>query len=461
MMRLPPFIPRWILPLVACFAILHADELKLADGSSRAGGLVSLTPQQLIWQAASPEKPMAFTLPQVLEMSLSAEQINPLGKHLATLTLTNGDIVRGQLAAVSSAVVELDTRIAGRMKFNRLMIADIQIAECPDLIYRGPDGLDGWKQSGDTPAWSYQNSVFTSRDAGSIARDLHLPDEFSITFDAAWTGSLSLKLAFFSDSLASDQPNSGYELSFVQHSIYLRSGRTQQIIGNTPDAASLQENDKAHIEVHASRKTGKIGILLDGRLIEVWTDPDVAQCGSGRGIHFISQNSSPVRISRIGVSAWDGEVEQVAKKPAAEPQAGMQEMADESEDAPQQPAPPPTGRIELRNGDSIAGEVDSILDGVLTVKTAFREVKLPVEALRSVVLAPVQLERCKRQSGDVRASFADGSSLVFRLDSVGGGAFGGSSQNFGTARFTLGACQRLEFNLYDPALEERRSSNGG
>ena len=457
-MRPPPFIPRWILPLVVCLAISHADELKLAYGSSHAGSLVSLNPQQLIWQAALPEKTTAFTLPQVLEMSLSAEQIDPLGKHLATLTLTNGDIVRGQLASVSSAVVELDTRIAGRMKFNRLMIADIQIAECPDLIYRGPDGLDGWKQSGDTPAWIYQNSVFTSRDAGSIAQDLHLPDEFSITFDAAWTGSLSLNLAFFSDNLSSDHPNSGYELTFLQHSIYLRSGRTQQIIGNTPAAASLQENDRAHIEVHASRKTGKIVVLLDGHLIEVWTDPDVAQCGSGRGIHFITQNSSRVQISRIGVSGWDGEVEQVAKKPVAEPLAGVQEMDEESEDAPQQPVPPPTGRIELRNGDSIAGEVDSILDGVLTVKTAFREVKLPV---RSVVLAPVQLERCKRQSGDVRVSFADGSSLVFRLDAVGGGAFGGSSQNFGTASFKLGACQRLEFNLYDPALEEHRASNGG
>ena len=72
--------------------------------------------------------------------------------------------------------------------------------------------------------------------------------------------------------------------------------------------------------------------------------------------------------------------------------------------------------MELRNGDNIAGEVVSIVDGMITVKTSFREAKLPVETLRDVALKPVERERCKRLNGDVRAWLPDGSSIVFRLN---------------------------------------------
>jgi hypothetical protein len=90
------------------------------------------------------------------------------------------------------------------------------------------------------------------------------------------------------------------------------------------------------------------------------------------------------------------------------------------------------------------------------VKTPFREVRLPVENLRSLALKPADLERCKRENGDVRAWFPDGSSVVFRLERVSPGTLTGYSQNFGTADFKLKAFNRIEFNIYDPELEDIR-----
>ena len=69
--------------------------------------------------------------------------------------------------------------------------------ERPDFIYRGPTGLDGWKQSGDKPAWTYQNSGFRSNAAGSIARNVNLPDECTVAFDAAWRRLLRPQAGFF------------------------------------------------------------------------------------------------------------------------------------------------------------------------------------------------------------------------------------------------------------------------
>lgn len=453
-------------------AAAAADEVKstvrFSNNDRLTGSLESLTPERLVWNSPVLEKPTPFFLKGVLDLTLDANQPEITAKHEAAITLVNGDLIRGQLASVSDKFVELDTWYAGRLKFNRVNIADIRISERSQFFYRGPTGLDGWKLAGDKPAWIYQNSAFRSTAAGSIARNVDLPDECSIAFDAAWHGQLSFRLVLFSDNLASERPAAGYDVTFQPRSVYLRNCKTQQIIGHTQSAVALQENEKARIEIRASLKSGKICLFIDGHIIDVWTDPDVTRVGLGHGLHFISQNTSPVQISHIEVSAWDGEVDKLPEPqfPGGMPPFGMRggirfngiPDQDEAEPAPP-PEKPRPGRMELRNGDSLAGEVVSITDGMITVKTPFREVKLPVETLRSLALKPVDLERCKRENGDVRAWFPDGSSIVFRLEAVGEGTMTGYSQNFGTAVFKISAFSRIEFNIYDPELEDIRVAN--
>ena len=114
--------------------------------------------------------------------------------------------------------------------------------------------------------------------------------------------------------------------------------------------------------------------------------------------------------------------------------------------------------MELANGDSLEGEVTSIKEGVIAIKTPLGEVKLPVDRIRTVALKKIDLERCILRNGDIRAWFPDGSSIVFRLDAVGEDSLTGSSQNFGTATFKLAAFSRLEFNIHDPELEDIRAA---
>lgn len=454
--------------LVAALQIATASDvvessIRFSNNDQLSGSLDTLTTERIVWKSRILVKPVPFLLKNVVDLTLPATLVASEAKHEASITLTNGDLIRGQLASVTDDSVELDTWFAGRIRFNRLMIRDVRISERPDFIYRGPTGLDGWKQSGDKPAWIYQNSSFRSTTVGSIARDVNLPDECSIAFDASWRGSFSLKLVFFSDDLASDHPTSGYEMTIQSRSVYLRSCKTQKFLGHTPNAMMLQENEKARIEVRASRKTGKVCLFVDEQIIDVWTDPDFGSNEFGHGIHFISQNESPVQVSRIEVGAWDGEVDQV---PDAQVRGGIRRFGNQMEQMDDEPEPttpekkPNTGRMELRNGDSITGEVISIVDGTITVKTPFREVKLPIESLRSVALKPVDLERCKRENGDVRAWFPDGSSMVFRLEGVNGKILVGYSQNFGTVNFRTSAFNRIEFNIYDPELQETRLANG-
>ena len=448
------------------YAALADDEkstVRFSNSDRLCGSLELLTTDRLVWNSAALEKPTPFFLKNVIDLTQAVEISETKSGHEAAVTLTNGDLLRGQLISVADDVIELNTWVAGRMKLNRLMISDIRINERPECIYRGPTGLDGWTQSGEKPAWTYQNSEFRSASVGSIAKDVKLPDECSIAFDAKWRGSFGLELDFFSNDLATDRPTSGYAMSFRQRFVSLRRCKNQQNLGNAPNALSLQENEKARIEVRASLKSGKICVLVDDHLVEAWTDPNVVRNELGRGIHFVSLNSSPVQISHIEVTAWDGEVGQITDPDVAAGLIPPGMLGEQDSDEIQHPAPVEKlkpGRMELRNGDNLAGEVVSIVDGNIMIKTPFRDVKLPIQVLRSISLKAANLERCKRENGDVRGWLADGSSVVFRLDGVKDGTLTGYSQNFGTTKFKLSAFSRIEFNIYDPKLEEVRVANG-
>lgn len=449
-----------ILPLgfaLAAAALADAPKsiARFANNDVLTGSPESITPELLVWKSPLLGQPASFFLRNVLDISLPASRPEPPSDHEATLTLTNGDTVRGQLASVTGGTVSLDTWFAGRMDFNRLMVAGVKIEERAGFVFQGPTGLDGWQQSGASPAWSYSRSAFRSSAAGSIARADVLPEECAVSFDAAWRGdSIRLRVIVFSDEPSTENPSSGYELSFQRGSIHLRNCKTQSFLGSVQSQA-LMENDKVRIEIRASAKSNRVALSINDRIVEVWNDPDAGKGRFGRGLHFISGSTLPLRISNIGVARWNGVLDRMPEPQPGLNFGGIPGLRAESKPMASE-KPDTEGRMELANGDSLTGEVVSIQDGVISMKTPLGDIKLPVSRLRTVALKPVETERCKRREGDIRAWLPDGSSMVFHLDSSGDGTLTGSSQNFGSATFRLSAFNRIEFNIYSPRFEDAR-----
>jgi len=450
-------LSRLLVPIVFSLCrVLGEDSLdskiQLSNHDELSGSVESIDGEWLVWRSPMLEKPAAFLMKNVIEFRQAVELPQFDDRANTLVRLTNGDLIRGQLASVSADCIALDTGFAGRMNFKRIMVESVTINESTNFLFKGPSGLDGWRQSCESPAWTYKHSMFSSKAPGGIARDVSLPDECSIAFDAAWNGGLRLKLILFSTDTGSDQPASGYEVTFQQRSVYLRRCNEQKFLGHTPNVTLLEDGEKAHIEIRASLKSGKFCLLVDGKALDVWTDPNVVAESGGGVIHFISTGASPVQISGIRVSKWDGELDSVA---------GAQVMLDQDlsprDDESLKVGTTVNdagGRMELRNGDKILGEVVSIEKGMVKIRTAFSEVAIPLERLCAVALNPVSLERCKRLSGDVRGYLADGSSLVFHLDGLEGGFLMVSSQNFGEAKLKISSFARVEFNIYKPSGKE-------
>jgi len=464
MMNTTPFsIATTTLALVALAGAQGSGMLHFLNGDSLPGKLDALDRDHVTWSSPALEQPAGFLIDQIHDLRLPATIRTPdssLG-HEATITLTNGDVVRGYLASVSDDQIILDTWYADRLVFRRAMVRDLTIREMPDYIYRGPQSIEEWLQSANRQPWTMSDdgALITSRPS-SIAKDIPLPEEFTLEFEAQWQGSFRMQLILFSDNPASESPDNGYEVVFQRRSVYIRRCGERQWIGHSNRALELQQNEKARIRIRASSRTGQFAFYVNDRIIDTWSDAQIEPEQLGTALHFVSQDNSPLAISRIDISRWNGHLEEkIDNQQIPAPMAGrgirwgMAELDSEFDEEPEETE---AGTMLLKNGDRIRGTVKSIEDGSITIETPYRDISLPVERLRTLALAPVDLEEPKRENGDVRAWFADGGSMVFRLEGVtdDGASVQGYSQTFGTAVFSLSAFNRMEFNIYDLFREE-------
>lgn len=465
-----------LISVVTCMAQDDQAIVRFSNGDQLTGEILSLTGEKLSWKSQILREPAEFELEHVLDLSIPsaipASKI-PAAGHRATLEMTNGDSIVGQLAGVSDEEIRLQTWYAGELVMRRVNVKSVKISPTPDYHYRGPNSIGEWTRADGDGDWTFKNGELHSELPGGIAREVDFPDECSIAFDVAWRGSLRTKLVFFSNDITTSGPESGYEMVFQRNSVQLRKCGTNNLLGHTAGAGELRENEKARIEVKASRKSGKIALFIDGEIVDAWDDKDMEKAALGKGLHFVAEDNSPLRISGIEVTSWDGYLEELPDRQARLQRAiqlqngvqlqlqgrfnGIIEMGDRGAERKPEEEKLPEGRMILRNGDSLEGEVLGISGDEITIKTPFSEVKFPVARLKNIALSPAELETPKRYKGDIRATLADGSKLVFRLDSVEDGELLGFSQNFGNARFTKDTVKRIEFNIHKTEYDALRN----
>ncbi len=443
---------------VMCLANQDTAVVRFANGDQLAGSAVSIGRDSISWQSSLLEEQANFKLSEILDLRLpSKKSMKHVDSttHEAVVELTNGDIVKGALVAISDQQIKLKTWYAGELVFPRLNVKSININRLMKVLYRGPDDIKEWTISGGEESWKLENEQFISEThRGSIARNFDLPEEYEITFQINWRELLKARLVFGSSQIDTTSPSSGYEMNFQPSMINVRRLSDRDWLGTNSNQSVFRENESAKISVRVSKKTGKILLLVDDEPSGIWNDPALKE-NTGVGIHFISDaqaNRNPkssISISNIIISEWDGFLdEKTANDLLMRDQRinrfhmGMHERGEEMK------VPLPDGRMILSNGDTIEGEVIGVEGDMIKLKTPFTEVIFPVHRLTNIPLKRDDLETAKLENGDVRASLSDGSKLVFRLDDVKDGKWIGYSQNFGHAQFDQSAFKYIEFNLY-------------
>ncbi|HBM78824.1 MAG TPA: hypothetical protein DD438_11995 [Verrucomicrobiales bacterium] len=400
----------------------------------------------LRWNAPFLHQPIPVKPSSLLEMRLEGG-LSPIdeGEHHALLLLTNGDTLRGQLNALDEEHVTLQTWYAGPLKIRRTMASDLEIQRANQTVYSGPEDFDSWVIEGEKDSWTLNGGSLSSNKGAGIAREIKTPDRCRIQFDLAWRSSLRFRVLLLSDKGSTTQPDNCYDLVCQRRFVYLRKRWVDRAAGGSKivgqaNIPELAEKESVRFEFYIDRKEGTIALYVDGRQAQVWTDENPKAGSFGNWLHFISEDFYKVKVSRIRVSPWKGELPDTAEL-EADPEE------DELEGQ----------RIRLQNGDTVVGNVGLIKDGVLAVETPFCKMNIPVDRMRTIDLTEGDYEEPIRKKGDVRGWLREGGRITFRLDAFSKETLTGYSQTFGNVEFKLNAFSRLEFNIYDEELEALRS----
>ncbi len=443
-------------------------EVLCADGSRIKGSLRGIGGDRIEFSSPNLFKPAPLRLDQVVEIHLPGRHEDPEGDHIASITLSNGDQLKGALTHVDEEKIGLHTWYAGDLLFRRSMVDSLEIQDRPQRVYSGPRNLDEWTLS--TPGcWTFESGALRSHAPGSAAREFDLPVRTRFAFDFAWRSNPRFRFLFFTDDTESSQPDNCYVLFCQNRYVHLRKhwrrgGDDGSInIGNAANVPEFVNKEKARLELLVDRRSGAIRFIVNGRVAADWTDPDPPGGAVGGGVHFVSEDSSPFRVSRIEITSWDGQIEPVA------PTDEEDILWENDGESPPVEDPAALTRIRLRNNDLVAGRMLGIEDGLVTLETTFGEVRLPVSRLRTFSLHTKEeredymlgrYEIPRLYQGDIRAWFADGSRVTFRLENSAGGKLTGYAQPFGEASFDSSAFSRIEFNLYPSERFEHLRTSG-
>ncbi len=454
-----------LLSIASLYAAEELPVLHFTNGDRLQGQLGHMENGLLYWTSPTLQKETPFFLNQIQDITFPQAVVpSPSQDHIAHIHFNpdlrqqneniSGDVMDGELIAVNQDHILLNTWYAGKLKLNRNMVKDLEITDVSPPVYAGPIKADEWKIFPED-SWTYEKNTFTGNGNGTLAKDFKkVPERFCFRFTAAWKNRFSLQILFCADSADEETPDNHYMLMLDNGTSYLQKRssnadalggmmRNGGMIGEYKRDPNFRTKEKTEMRLYVDSTSGLMALYSDETLVQEWNDVEKPLLhGSCIHLRQSSGNGNKVQISRISLTAWDGTLPSAVDGLKSNPIENPDPKEDEQ-------------RMILRNGDILLGKVQKVENSEIALKTRHNDIRLPVSRIRKLALAPSEYDERLLQNGDVRAWFADGNYVTFRLEGISAdGKITGTSQHFGTAQFDPRAFTRIEFNIYPSPVKK-------
>lgn len=451
-----------LLPLLLLAGTTHrlvaespVSTLTFADKTRITGQPLSIDSKKKVLTFTSPSLQGETELKTegLLEMTLQGEPQSIEADHYALATIkphNDGyfrDTLRGRLVHLDDKTVTLDTWYAGQLTIRRSLVQALDIFSQSPTFYTGPNGPEGWV----TPTgelndhWTFKNRTMASKTQQGVARKVQIPERAKITVTAKWKNSPYFKILFLTkEGSNSSFPDSGYYLNVQQTrlTLYRNSENQRNNLVFNEAIEGMREVEQTTVTIYLDRtKEGTSAVYLDDKRIGTWTDIDDTAL-EGEWLHFVPNRNSPLKLSNISVSQWDGTL---PLSPEEEPTTDEADPKREGQ------------KIRLANGDVVIGKIQKIDKEMVKLGTSFGDVQVPLRLMKSINLDDVEDED-RMEINDVRAWFHEGGYVTIKLKSFDGKTIKGYSQVYGDAEFQLSAFSRIQFNIWDIKLDPARIS---
>ncbi|MBP7274719.1 MAG: hypothetical protein KBA51_00785 [Kiritimatiellae bacterium] len=347
------------------------------------------------------------------------------------VTLTNGDLMRGNVVALDDKTLELDTWYSGRVKIDRALVQSTAHTSAMGTIFEGPGDPEGWTNTKGKPRFSNED-IHLGNNA-IVGRELdRMPPKSRIDFEVRWFAYCYFLVAFYADKPTLQDGANGCYMFSLQGNSRIELNRVtpnsgQRRIGQTNLQGLENESQQyvARFSIFTDVAQKKILVYMNGAQVADWTDSQVFD-GKGKAIAFCSSQGNPLLVRNIRVSEWDGRTPDSGKEASG---VGTAET------------------LSLNNGDQLSGDLKSLSGETARVETSFGALEIPVDRINLITFAKNEA-RARRNRGDMRLALWDDTIVTLDIARLADGSFEGSSENMGSMRLPLSGVRSAEWNLY-------------
>lgn len=445
----------WLLNVFAgnCSAadrLASEDFVWFTNGDRIRGQIVSIDSSKgIVLKNKFIESNAGFPLDKIVRVVFADREVPSANfKNPVRVKLINLDELEGNLIVLNDKEMVLETIFSGKITIPRKRIDSfLPIVPNPTIVYQGPTSIDGWTVS-DSPvpgaqpsSWKYSNGSFITKESGSIARDLKLPDLASIEFDIAWQNYLSIAIALYASTLypiqlanKDDGPDFGafysLQINFNTANLMLvKKGAPLNSLG-IAFLPNIDRKTSAHIMIRVNKPERTIYLYIDGVLARQWQDPGEF-AGTGTCVRFVNQLSSPLKISNISVSQWDGRIETPTNR------------IDNSK----------ADFIRLLNNDIITGTVKEFKNGKFVVQSQFGNMEVPFERISQIHFSIIGRDPVLRKVDEATAILNKRGLLTLKIERWEDDSLIATNPMFGNVKIPIWAFKTLIFKPSVPNID--------
>ncbi|MEM6912132.1 MAG: hypothetical protein AAF555_11205 [Verrucomicrobiota bacterium] len=376
-----------------------SPHLLFANGNELHGQLASIDREgRLHWDREDLESTAVFRPGRVSEVVFPRKRPEPVAEVRFQCLLTNGDVLVGAVAELTSEVLRLETPFGADFEIPLEQIDEL--LRLPSPLYAGPSHPDEWAPE-DNPelAWDFRDQSLISQGQSRAARFIPTPDQVELRFRLHFEGLPSLTIGLFGQDLTQHARNC-YHLQLNTH--YLQLQRHSDAEGGRRNLGSEQirklrePGQSVDLRFLVDKSTARIMAYLDGEHLNTWTD-ELGFAQSGDAFVFFTGANMPVSIQEIQVLPWNGLV--------------SRGELDRKEDSDQ---------IFTSDSDRLSGELLGIANGQIQMETEFGSLDLALDSAERITFSQTEADSSSALEDVpvVLAEFWPASSLRFTLEEV-------------------------------------------
>jgi hypothetical protein len=431
------------------------DQLQLIRGNAMLGKFLGFDPKNGLEWNHPDIKPDLLTIPadRISRIDFAIKPVPANAKlHDGIIEFANGDRLIGDVLGMEDNKLRINTWYAGELAVDRSSIRTLS----PGIIagsslYSGPVTKKGWKETRTgSLGWKFSDGGFDCAASGPVIGHSFpkMPAKARVEFDLEWKrGSPSVYIGFMTDNLTSYSGGNCYSIRLTGSSVYIyryakvNGGiRSQRLQPSSRSYSFGSGPKKVRVGLCHDASKRKVAVIINGKLVGEWRDTLAGAPPLSNGLNFSSRTSNPMRISRLTISPWSGNLPGVGNVAAA---AGAKEDF-----------------VMFANDDSITGKLQSIDKEIMKFKsTAFGDVNILLTKVGAIHFARDTIVTPPVPVNSVRATLMGNSRITGIIKAWKGDQVTLTSPIFGEATFDASIFRQVQFNLGKPRSASSNPSN--